>query len=206
MSAWSPKVALRHVARRGVSPFVEMQPTYAERQAPRRVRALALMAAILVPGSALLGLVNAHRATLLINPSPSEPPGVYVRATDAPVRVGELIAFLAPPAAFPYADRRMAYLHRTPILKAVAATAGDEVCTLGGELRINGLRRAPIVLRDRRGDALPRWAGCRRLLLGEVFVFSNRVPNSFDSRYFGPVRAKSAMVYRPLVTTRGLGR
>ncbi len=35
----------------------------------------------------------------------------------------------------------------------------------------------------------------------EYFVFSNRVPNSFDSRYFGPIsRAAILGVYRPLVT------
>ncbi len=35
----------------------------------------------------------------------------------------------------------------------------------------------------------------------EYFVFSDRVPNSFDSRYFGPIsRAAIIGVYRPLFT------
>ena len=46
---------------------------------------------------------------------------------------------------------------------------------------------APIATRDRQGRALPRWQGCRRMTQDELFVFSARVPNSFDSRYYGPV-------------------
>ena len=47
---------------------------------------------------------------------------------------------------------------------------------------------------------LPRWNGCRRLHNGEVFVFSDRIPNSFDSRYFGPVnRAEIVGVFRPVI-------
>ena len=116
-----------------------------------------------------------------------------------PHEVGALIAFSAPPAAFPYADDRMSYLRRVPILKHVAAISGDLVCTATGKLEINGRVRAPILHHDRRGAVLPRWEGCRRLGDSEVFVFSDRIPNSFDSRYFGPVnRADVIGVFRPL--------
>jgi conjugative transfer signal peptidase TraF len=136
------------------------------------------------------------RPLLLINPTPSEPPGLYLAN---PVRpgVGQIIAFTAPAAAFPYADRRLAYLHRVPLLKAVAAGPGDQVCTRAGRLSINGRDRAGIALADGRGVRLPRWTGCRTLAADELFVFSSRVPNSFDSRYFGPVSAKAVIgVYR----------
>jgi conjugative transfer signal peptidase TraF len=112
---------------------------------------------------------------------------------------GSLIAFPAPPAAFPYADDRMAYLRHMPILKQVAAVEGDLVCTQGSFLAINGRRLAPIYTVDPRGRRLPQWRGCRRLKAGELFVFSNHIPNSFDSRYYGPVSAQHVLgVYRPL--------
>ena len=47
----------------------------------------------------------------------------------------------------------------------------------------------------------PRWRACRRLDAGEFFVFSNRIPNSFDSRYYGPVRREAIVgVFRPIMT------
>ena len=71
------------------------------------------------------------------------------------------------------------------------------VCTIGQRLVINGQARAPIAIRDSAGDLLPQWKGCRRLGSDELFVFSDRIPNSFDSRYYGPVhRSEVIGVYR----------
>jgi type IV secretory pathway protease TraF len=66
---------------------------------------------------------------------------------------------------------------------------------------INGRDLAPIASRDGEGRALPRWTACRQLGPDELFVFSARVPNSFDSRYFGPVSRTAVMgVFNPLLT------
>lgn len=146
----------------------------------------------------VLVVASSFGPLLLWNRSESEPLGLYARATEQPA-VGSLIAFPAPPAAFPYADDRMPYLRHMPILKQVAAAEGDLVCTTGGALTIDGRRVAPIVAVDPRGRRLPQWRGCRRLTAGEFFVFSDRIPNSFDSRYYGPVSAQNVLgVYRPL--------
>ncbi len=148
-----------------------------------------------------LGLISAlaPRPALLWNTSESEPKGLYLRTPER-VRTGRVIAFRAPDLAFPYADGRMGYLRRVPILKQVAASAGDEVCTQGGSLRINGRWRAPVLVYDPRGKPLPRWRACRRLRAGEFFVFSDLIPNSFDSRYYGPVRIDQVVgVFRPLL-------
>jgi conjugative transfer signal peptidase TraF len=140
------------------------------------------------------------RRTLLINGTASEPLGLYARV-EAAAGAGRIVAFNAPPAAFPYADHHLSYLHQVPMLKTVAGVAGDRVCTSAGRLMINGRDLAPIVAFDREGRALPHWIDCRVLRPGEVFVFSGRVPNSFDSRYFGPVPAASILgVYAPLLT------
>ncbi|QUD90958.1 S26 family signal peptidase [Phenylobacterium montanum] len=144
--------------------------------------------AVLLFGLAVLTAIwLVSRPIVLLNRTPSEPPGFYILTARAPSR-GDIIAFKTPAPAFPYADERMGYLHHRPLLKAVAAVGGDRVCTTGGELVVNGVARAPIAAADHQGMALPHWIGCRRLDEGEVFVFSARVPNSFDSRYYGPVR------------------
>ena len=186
--------------------LVALQPTFSRRRQRRRPRALAVTGLAIVAVVSFLALAQAHRGFVLINDTSSEPPGLYIRAAGDPIRRGGLVAFMAPSSAFPYADQRAAFLHRTPIIKAVAAMAGDHVCTVDGTLIINGVRIAPILARDTHGAALPHWIACRALAPGELFAFSDRVPNSFDSRYFGPVRASLAQPYRPLITTNGIGR
>ena len=65
------------------------------------------------------------------------------------------------------------------MLKTVAAGSGDQVCARDGRLVIAGRDRGAIAWTDREGRALPHWKGCRRLGPSELFVFSDRVPNSF---------------------------
>ena len=129
--------------------------------------------------STIAAAAGVGRPWLLANTTASEPRGLYIGALATPA-VGRLVAFQAPAAAFPYAGR-------TPILKAVAAGPGDLVCTTSGRLAINGRDRAPIARVDHKGRPLPQWVGCRAMRGDELFVFSDRVPNSLDSRYFGPI-------------------
>ena len=143
-------------------------------------------------GLAILAALGGGRPWILTNRTPSEPLGLYMASTARPA-VGRIIAFRTPSAAFPYASAHLAYLRHTPLLKALAAGPGDAVCTLSGRLVINGHDRAAIAQRDSAGRPLPRWTGCRRLRPQEWFVFSDRVPNSFDSRYYGPIPQASLL-------------
>ena len=166
---------------------------------PARTPGVVLLVCVTLPvcAAAAFGL-TAPRPAFLWNPTPSEPVGFYVRSARMPRR-GAIIAFRVPDRAFPYADERMNYLRRIPILKEIAAGEGDTVCTNDGVLTINGRRRAPVLLVDGHGANLPLWRGCRRMARNEFFVFSDRVPNSFDSRYYGPVTLASIIgVFRPL--------
>jgi type IV secretory pathway protease TraF len=43
------------------------------------------------------------------------------------------------------------------------------------------------------GRPLHAWSACRRLRPGELFLLSTTNPASFDSRYFGPVRADAVL-------------
>jgi len=49
------------------------------------------------------------------------------------------------------------------------------------------------------GHPLPAWHGCQVLAEDEIAVFSNRIPDSIDSRLFGAVPiAEVTGTYRPL--------
>lgn len=175
------------------------------KQRRRRGLTPAILAWAITPCVACAALVAAApQPSFLWNGTASEPVGLYVR-TAAPPADGRIIAFRAPAPAFPYADDRMGYLHRLTILKEIAAGQGDVVCTRAGVLTINGRWRAPVQARDPRGRLLPQWRGCRAMAKDEFFVFSDRIPNSFDSRYYGPVmRAQIMGVFQPLATSQNL--
>jgi conjugative transfer signal peptidase TraF len=136
---------------------------------------------------------------LLYNPSPSLPIGYYLRASAPPAR-GRIIAFHVPAPGRAYATAHIPYVVRGAIIKPVVAAAGDRVCT-GDQLKINDHIVASIAKLDRQGRPLPQWRDCRVLRRDEYFVFSNRIPNSFDSRYYGPVAQSDVIsTFRPLWT------
>ena len=73
-----------------------------------------------------------------------------------------------------------------PLLKPVAAVAGDTVCNLDGVLQINGVAYGPI-LHTAHGTHLPHMLqGCSVVQEGEVFLASH-VSHSLDARYFSCV-------------------
>jgi conjugative transfer signal peptidase TraF len=126
---------------------------------------------------------------LLWNASASAPIGLYaVHPTDDP-HVGELVAILPPePLARWMAARHYVPLG-IPLLKHVAAKAGQQVCRHGVDILIDGKVAATAKLRDSHGRPMPQWRGCRRLQSGELFLLNRSVPDSLDSRYFGPLPA-----------------
>jgi type IV secretory pathway protease TraF len=115
---------------------------------------------------------------LLWNVTRSVPTGLYSLSIEQP-RVGKFAAIRLP-GSFPYLPGG------TVLIKRIAARAGYIVCRLGPIVSINGHPSAIARRADAAGRPLPRWGGCRRLSARQTFVLSPD-PDSFDSRYFGPV-------------------
>ena len=81
----------------------------------------------------------------------------------------------------------------------VGAVAPQHVCVFDALVWIDGVPVAAVLAADRLGRPLPSWPHCRRLEAGELFLLSSTNPVSFDSRYFGPVRAAAVIgVAHPL--------
>lgn len=121
---------------------------------------------------------------LVWNASASVPVGFYWRVAGRPAR-GDLVLARAPRWARKLAAERRYLPLNVPILKRVAAIAGDVVCASGDALFIDGRLVARRLATDRMGRPMPRWEGCETLGAGEFFLLMADVPDSFDGRYFG---------------------
>jgi type IV secretory pathway protease TraF len=85
------------------------------------------------------------------------------------------------------------YLPRSAyLIKPVTAIGGDRVCRIGRAILVRARIAAIAAHNDVDGRPMPRWQGCRTLKTADLFVVSS-APDSFDSRYFGPVRGRHVL-------------
>jgi conjugative transfer signal peptidase TraF len=150
-----------------------------------------------------LGLPMAARPLplLVYNASASAPLGFYRLVPADHFARGDLVlAHLPKAAARLAADRRYLPLS-VPVVKRIAALAGDFVCADSGVVVINHHLAVATLATDREDRPLPAWRGCRPLAPGEVFLLVPNIPASFDGRYFGPI-PRTAIIGRlvPLCT------
>nr|WP_231708491.1 S26 family signal peptidase [Sphingomonas populi] len=157
------------------------------RAAKHRRRILGRRLAATGIGVTLLGLTMAFPPAprLVWNASASAPVGLYAVTPGTPVDPGDMVI-----ARVPERWRRMAAQRRyipanVPLVKRVAAVAGDEVCALGHEIFVNGKWLAERRASDASGRPMPAWNGCVRLRGRQLFLLMAHSPASFDGRYFG---------------------
>lgn len=144
------------------------------------------------------------RPRLVWNASASVPVGLYRIDEGAPA-IGDIVAVAPPPAVAAWLARRGYLPAGTPLLKHIVALPGTHVCRSGAGIFVDGRRAAIARMADRKGRDLPRWAGCRTLRGGEIFLL-NPAPDSLDSRYFGPLPASRLIGRaRPILTRTAPG-
>lgn len=150
-----------------------------------RVGALALV----VLGTGIgVTLIVPPAPRLVWNVSASAPVGLYGVSPGAAVARGDMVV-----ARVPLRWRRLAAVRRyipenVPLVKRVAAGAGDRVCAIGAEIRVNGTRVAVRRAVDGHARTMPAWGGCVTLRDGMLLLLMD-APDSFDGRYFGPTAA-----------------
>jgi conjugative transfer signal peptidase TraF len=136
-------------------------------------------------GILLLSAALPPAPRLVWNASASAPVGLYVVSPGAWVEPGDMVIARVPERFRRLAAERGYLPMNVPLVKRVAAYAGDEVCALGPQIFVNG---RPITVRraaDREGRRMPAWSGCIRLHGRQLFLLMDN-PASFDGRYFGP--------------------
>lgn len=168
-------------------------------------------APLIVVGLFTLAFTLPRLAGLRINSTTSMPRGVY-RSIGGAVKPGSIVAVCLPSAISRFGMER-GYLGAgscpdgvEPVVKVVAAVAGDVVEVSGQGVAVNGspLPNSRPLERDRGGRELLAYSTApRRLEPGELWLFSPYEERSWDSRYFGPVPSECVTdVVVPLVTIR----
>lgn len=143
---------------------------------------------------AALGAAGAGGSVRLVyNASDSLPRGWYRVERHCVPHVGSAVLVRLPAVAAALAAQRGYLPAGVPVLKRVAAVAGQRVCTDGASLRIDGVPMGVVLAVDGRGRSLPAWRQCRDLSVGELFLLGTAHPASFDSRYFGPVEVAAVI-------------
>lgn len=139
--------------------------------------------------AAALGLtIAAPPAPRLVwNASSSAPVGLYWVRPRARFWRGAMVVARLPEPWRRFAAERRYLPANVPLVKRVAALAGDRVCAHDNVLSINGKAVATRLRTDGAGRAMPWWQGCETLGKGQVLLLTEGAPGSFDGRYFGPV-------------------
>lgn len=139
-------------------------------------------AVILLVGATLL---FPPRPLLVWNVSASAPLGLYFVGGKGRIERGDLVIARVPAGLRMFAARRSYVPLNVPLVKRVAALAGDTVCASDLSVRVNDKIVAARLAVDARQRAMPRWSGCVDLVEGDYFLLMSDSPASFDGRYFG---------------------
>lgn len=133
----------------------------------------------------------AEEAGLRINITESAPLGIWKIEDGFEIERGSLVSICPPdvPVTRAMAQTRALYAGNCkgsgmfPLLKPIAALPGDNVIVNRNGVSVNG---EPVPNSSVTGKPMLK-EGVYKVAPGEVWLFSTYAPNSFDSRYFGPV-------------------
>lgn len=151
----------------------------------RRKRLDRRMVAVATGATIVLGTAAFPLAPRLVwNASASAPIGLYSVSPGALAEPGDMVIARVPEAWRRLAAERRYLPLNVPLVKHVAAAAGDEVCAVGEKIFVNGGPVAHRRAADGAERAMPAWHGCIRLRGRQLFLLMD-AEGSFDGRYFG---------------------
>ncbi len=147
----------------------------------------------------ILCVLIPKRKFIYINNTDSLPLGLYVLSNEK-IELGKYVVFSKPDNLNKI--QRNWILGNASFLKQISAIPGDTVCIQKNTVLINGKETGTVKTVDRNGEELPKILKntfCRKLNKGEFWTATHH-PNSFDSRYYGPVKIDQLKTVKPLIT------
>jgi len=181
------------------------------RPAPRSRR---VAVAVCATTALAIGALTARAAGLRVNATASMPRGLWrVTPVNADLDRGEIVSVCPPEVPATREAAARGYLvaggcegGTEPLVKPVAAVAGDMVTVAPEGIAVNGaaIGNTARLTQDSAGRALhPVPAGSYLVAPGQVWLLSGHTPRSFDSRYFGPVPVGNVLgLARPVWVAR----
>jgi len=147
--------------------------------------------------AAILALLEASHdprdAAFVWNVTSSAPIGLYRVHMAKTLHRGDVVLVMPPEWVQRLAAARRYLPEHIPLVKRIAALAGQKLCAKNGIILIDDKPVAARLRVDSSGRALPAWQGCHTLHSNEVFLLMKDVRTSFDGRYFGPVPVSSVL-------------
>lgn len=172
----------------------------ARRATRRTVLGVAACTALLL--ALLATLLWPPRPLLVWNASPSSPTGLYLVQAPGSAAVDDMVIAWLPDDARRLGAERHYIPANVPLVKRVAAIAGDRVCAAGEAIFVNGQLEALRRSHDPSGRPMPWWTGCENLRDGELFLLTGGAGLAFDGRYFGITRPSQVIGTARLIWRR----
>lgn len=132
-----------------------------------------------------------HRLRFIWNASASVPTGLYLVRPADKIGVADIAVVMPPEPLSSFLAEREYLPKGVPLLKRVLALGGTTVCRQDTAIIAYGATVGHAHERDNRERALPVWQGCRFIAGDEVFLMNSNAADSFDGRYFGPLKLTS---------------
>ena len=151
----------------------------------KKLNLVPLQVSLLVLSVLATFAIVAKSSGLVLNVTGSMPEMVYKIGHG---EKGSMASFCSP-TSHPFIGHGSCPDGSMPLIKRVVGVAGDLVTATDAGMEINGQpvpNSRPLDL-DTKGQALPHLRGSFTLKQGEIWAAGEH-PNSFDSRYFGPMK------------------
>jgi conjugative transfer signal peptidase TraF len=104
------------------------------------------------------------------------------------LKLGDVVLFNPPKFAEKIMIKHNWIGPNMPMMKHVMAVPGDFVCIKNNAVYIQHKKIGPVYMDYAKRKALPHLHLCGILPDNEFMLMSTLIPNSFDSRYFGPIK------------------
>lgn len=153
-------------------------------------------------GLLIVSVASLYTAGYRITLTPSLPRGIYKQSPFDPnqLKRGQIVSFCPPDTEVFRETKRRGYIppgfcpgSYMPLFKPVAAIPGDTVEVTEAGIKVNGklIQNSQPLSHDKKGRPMPKVLYSNYTVQpGTVWLISSHHPQSFDSRYVGPISLK----------------